>query len=62
MPGEEIYIGGRFAREHPKLRRRLYGSEEDETRLNENLQKVNVFKTPLEAINAVIKDAGLEDA
>jgi CRISPR-associated protein Cst2 len=62
MPGEEIYIGGRFAREHPKLRRRLYESEEEQSVLNENLRNVNVFKTPLEAINAVVRDAGLEEA
>ena len=61
LPGEDIYIGGKFAREHPKLKKRLYSSEDEQRDLNENLRKVKVFKTPLEAIEAVIKDSGLEE-
>jgi CRISPR-associated protein Cst2 len=60
LPGEQIYIGGEFARTHPKLRKLLYSSKEEQEALNANLRKVNTFKTPLEAIEAVIKDAGLE--
>lgn len=60
LPGREFYIGGELAREHPKLTMRLYSSENEQQALNENIRAVNVFKTPLEAINAVIRDAGLE--
>lgn len=60
LPGEEIYVGGEFARKHPTLRKLLYSTENEQKDLNENLRKVNIFKTPLEAIEAVIKDAGLE--
>jgi CRISPR-associated protein Cst2 len=61
LPGEEIYIGGEFARQHPKLKKLLYSPEIEKKDLNENLLKVNVFKTPLEAIEAVIRDSGLEE-
>jgi len=61
LPGKEIYIGGVFAREHPKLKKLLYSTNDEQKELNENIRKVNAFKTPLEAIEAVIRDAGLEE-
>ncbi|MGI8838426.1 MAG: hypothetical protein ACR2H4_17560 [Pyrinomonadaceae bacterium] len=57
LPGEEFYIGGKFAREHEKLKDLLKRSKTNSPA--NNLEKINLFRTPLEAIEAVIEDAGL---
>jgi len=57
LPGEEFYIGGKFAREHDKLKGFLKRSKTNPPA--DNLEKVNLFSTPLEAIEALIVDAGL---
>jgi CRISPR-associated protein Cst2 len=57
LAGEEFYIGGKFAREHDKLKGLLKRSKDNKP--TNNLEKLNLFSTPLEAIEAVIEDAGL---
>lgn len=57
LPGEDFYIGGKFAREHEKLKD-LLKRPKTKSPAN-NLEKINLFSTPLEAIEAVIEDAGL---
>ncbi|MBA3767228.1 MAG: type I-B CRISPR-associated protein Cas7/Cst2/DevR [Acidobacteria bacterium] len=65
LPKEEFYIGGRIAREHAELKELLTSNDAqsngEQLPLNGNkLMGVKVFKTAEAAIEALIKDAGLE--
>lgn len=65
LPKEEFYIGGRIAREHAELKELLTNedaqSNGEQLPVNDNkLRGVKVFKTAEAAIEALIKDSGLE--
>jgi CRISPR-associated protein Cst2 len=58
LPKEEFYIGGRIARENPDLRQLLNNevTKDEESKL----KGVNVLSSAEAAIEALIRDAGLE--
>lgn len=70
LPKEEFYIGGRITREHPELKVLLNdeaheqsnGGQQEKLEPTEQskLKGVKAFKTAEAAIEALIKDAGLE--
>lgn len=63
LPREEFYIGGRIAREHPELKKLLNEQADAGGREPEGTGKPKgggTFKTAEDAIEALIRDAGLE--
>jgi CRISPR-associated protein Cst2 len=67
LPGDQFYIGGDLMRQDEKLKSLLAANgEQVDTRTSKSgdkkgkgLQAVNAFKTPTEAMEALLRDAGL---